>query len=131
MLRDWHTEDIFDALRRRNWEGPFPFTQNLEYYVGEAHLFTRKDETLCLYIISDIGRGFTGKKSLEAVIAQSARARGELWLHRTRDAKWKKELLDWADKVSGPASLLNGKLSGRQKQKKKATEEGAEDAESD
>jgi hypothetical protein len=101
MLKDWHKEDVFNVLRNRDWIGPSPLDV-VSPMVGEAHTFTRGVEVLNLFYVTDIGTGVKGRKSIEAVWAQIEpnEERYELWLHRVRDAKWKKELHNWAEQIS-------------------------------
>jgi hypothetical protein len=95
MLKDWHKNDIFEARRRRGWEGPteLPFSREQLYYVGEACSFQRSAKSVNLYIAADIGTGFNfnGEKSIESVVAafEGDPARYDLWLHRARDSKWR------------------------------------------
>jgi len=101
VLKDWHKEDIFRALNDRGWSGPFPL-DTVSRVVGESYLFVCGEESLNLFFVADMGTGLQGKKSIEAVWAQTklSKERYELWLHRKKDAKWKKELHDWAEEVS-------------------------------
>jgi hypothetical protein len=102
MLTKWHRSDIFTALNKRRWEGPFPNSVSEEErrYVGESYSFRRQDEQLKLYFVADFGDGYSGPKSIEAAIGVGF-GRDELWLHRTRDSKWRRQLLFWADLLSG------------------------------
>ena len=104
MLRDWHRHDIFDALTERGWEGPLPFqvSSDERRYVGESYTFRRSGEQLQLHFVADFGDGYGGPRTIEAVVAVCFRPT-ELWLHRTRDSKWKRQLLFWASRVSGLA----------------------------
>jgi hypothetical protein len=102
-MRPWHKEDAFEALRLRGWIGPV----NLEYpkdwhYVGEAWSFCRAQRTLNLYFVADYGTGFKGADSVESIAGRLMDDSGEydLWLCRTRDAKWKGSLVEWADRIS-------------------------------
>ena len=103
LMKDWHRSDIFDALIQRGWEGPVTFevSSNEASYVGEGCSFRRSGGHVQLFFVADIGTGFTGPESIEAVVAKPTG--GELWLHRTRDSKWKRQLLFWANRVSGMA----------------------------
>jgi hypothetical protein len=101
MLKTWHKEDIFAALKSRGWGEPSPLDV-VSYMVGESYAFTRGAEVLKLFFVADMGAGFTGKKSIEAASAR-IEPEGEpydLWLRSARDARWKKELHDWAEQVS-------------------------------
>jgi hypothetical protein len=104
MLTDWHKNDIYEALRRRGWQGPneLPFSREQLYYVGEACYFQRSAESVHLHFVADIGTGFHGEKSIESVVAsfEGDPALYDLWLQRTRDSKWRVELIAWADRVS-------------------------------
>ena len=104
MLNAWHKEDIFAALRSRGWSGPSPLDA-VSYMVGESYAFTRGEDVLKLFFVADMGTGFTGKQSIEAVSAR-IEPEGEthdLWLRRVRDAKWKKEIHEWAEQVASTA----------------------------
>jgi hypothetical protein len=100
MLKDWHKQDIFDALQKRNWLGPFSLPVD-SYEVGEAYKFTHNSEVLSLYFLADLGTGFIGKESIESVIARLNRSEQEydLWLHGRRDTKWKRDIHDWAEEI--------------------------------
>jgi hypothetical protein len=104
MLKDWHKNDIFEALRQRGWQGPkeLPFSREQLYYVGEAYSFQRSPESVHLHFAADIGTGFNGVKSIESAVAsfEGNPTLYDLWLHRTRDSKWRAELVSWADRVS-------------------------------
>ena len=104
MLKDWHKNDIFEALRRRGWQGPneLPLSHEQFCYVGEAYSFQRSAKSIHLYFAADFGTGFDGEKSIESVVAlfEGDSALYDLWLHRTRDSKWRAELVSWADRVS-------------------------------
>ena len=104
MLKPWHKEDVFTALQSRGWGGPSPLDV-VSPVVGESHAFTRGEEVLKLYFVADIGTGFLDEKSIESVSAliEPGREASELWLHRRRDARWKKELHDWAEQISAAA----------------------------
>ena len=80
MLKAWHKEDVFKALQARGWMGP----ALLEY---------PKDWN-CV--------GFHGTASVESIAGRLIGDSGEydLWLHRTRDAKWKDSVIKWADQIS-------------------------------
>ena len=106
MLKDWHKEDVFNALKNRGWNGPL-LLDAVSGVVGESYAFTRDEEELELFFIADIGTGLEGKKSIEAAraIAKPDKEEFNLWLHRTRDAKWKKELHSWAEQISSRARI--------------------------
>lgn len=105
MLKKWHRTDIFSALNKRKWEGPFPnpISEEERRYVGESHTFRRQSEELKIYFVADFGDGYSGPKSIEAVEGLRLGLE-QLWLHRTRDSKWQKQLLFWADRLSGIAT---------------------------
>jgi len=105
MLTKWHRADIFTALNKRGWEGPFPNSVSEEEhrYVGESYSFRRANEELKLHLVADFGDGYSSLKSVETAIGVGCE-REELWLHRTRDSKWQRQLLFWADRLSGIAT---------------------------
>ncbi len=100
-MKDWHCSDIFDAMAKRGWEGPLPVEVSLAErgYVGESYSFRREGEEVQLHFVADVGTGFDGPESIEAVVTKPIEH--ELWLRRIRDSKWKRQLLVWADRVSG------------------------------
>ncbi len=103
MLKPWHKEDAFGALRARGWTGPAPLAYPEDWhYVAEACCFSRANWTLNLYFVSDYLTGFTGRGSVESIAGRLVGDGGEydLWLRRTRDAKWKASVITWANKIS-------------------------------
>jgi hypothetical protein len=103
MLKQWHKEDVFNALQHRGWAQPVPldFPQDW-YYVGEAWSASRLNKILKLYFVADFGTGFKGTDSIESIAGRLVGDPGEydLWLHRTRDAKWRSSLIEWANRLS-------------------------------
>ena len=103
MLKPWHKEDVFNALQARGWMGPalleYPKDWN---YVGEAWSLSRANGILNLYFVADYGTGFHGTDSVESIAGRLIGDSGEydLWLHRTRDAKWKASVIKGADQIS-------------------------------
>jgi hypothetical protein len=103
MLKAWHKEDVFNALQARGWMGPalleYPKDWN---YVGEAWSFSCANWILNLYFVADYGTGFHGIDSVESIAGRLVGDSGEydLWLQRTRDAKWKASVVEWADQIS-------------------------------
>ena len=55
-----------------------------------------------MYFVADSGTGFHGTDSDESIAGRLIGDSGEydLWLHRTRDAKWKASVIKWADQIS-------------------------------
>jgi len=102
MLKPWHKEDIWAALRARGWTDPVAGAST-DYTIGQAYDVSRANDHLRLLFVADAGQGYTGDKSLEEVIV-AGRTTDRLWLHRRRDAKWRAELHAWADALSGSAS---------------------------
>jgi len=103
-LKPWHKPDVEEMLRRRGWDGPSVLAFPSEWwYCAEAWEWRRADQRLKLYVVADYGTGFLGLRTLEAIEAlrEGSDKLISLWLHRTRNAKWKKELIEWADRVSG------------------------------
>lgn len=95
---------MFDALQLRGWTGPLLLESPADwhYFVGESWSFSRANNTLNLYFVADFSTGFTGKDSVESVAGRLIGDSNEydLWLHRTRDAKWKASVIAWADQIS-------------------------------
>ena len=109
MLTTWHLEDIASALRLRGWEGPRPLPTRVpgEYgdhgENGHVHRYERDGRELRLFFWTDLPS--TIDANLFKVVARSAdREPEELWLHRTRNRKWKLDLVRWADAVSSPGT---------------------------
>jgi hypothetical protein len=103
ILKAWHKEDAFDALRRRGWAGPVLLEYPRDWhYVGEAWFFSRANRTLNLYFVADYGTGFHGTDSIESIAGRLIDDAGEydLWLRRTQDARWKTSVIEWADQIS-------------------------------
>ncbi len=105
VLKPWHKEDTFNALATRGWDGPKPLAYPGDWhYVGEAWCFSRGHRTLNMYFVGDYGTGFHGKESIESIAALLLDGDHErecdLWLHRTRDAKWRASVIEWAEQVS-------------------------------
>ena len=107
MIKAWHRSDIFDSLVQRGWQeasSPQLSPEQLGY-VGEAYTFHRSNERIDVYFVADLGIGFVGPESIEAVVAKTsnfhAGAITELWLHRTRNSKWRMSLMFWSNRVSG------------------------------
>lgn len=108
MMKLWHKEDAFDALRLRGWTGPLLLEYpNDWHYVGEAWSFSRANWTVKLYFVADYGAGFSGTDSIESIAGRLIGDSGEydLWLRRTRDAKWKASLIKWADQISSARNI--------------------------
>ena len=105
MLTSWHLEDIESALRRRGWEGPqaLPTLVPGEYgdfgEYGHVHLYKRAGREVRLFFWTDLPSA-CDDNLFEVYSLSSGREREELWLHRTRDRKWKRDLLRWADAIS-------------------------------
>ena len=101
-MKDWHRSDIFAALAGRGWTVPEPIPippgQN---HVGEAYRLNRGSDAVELYFVADLGTGFQGRGSIESVVATPSGE--ELWLQRTRDSKWKLQLVFWASRISDEA----------------------------
>ncbi len=90
-------------LRRRGWLGPIALEYPTDWsYVGEAWSFSRAGQMLHLYFVADYGTGFHGTDSIESIAGRLVGDSGEydLWLRRTRDAKWKTSAIEWADEIS-------------------------------
>jgi len=102
-MKDWHRSDIFDALAERGWKAPVALQVSTDEasYVGEAYTLVRDGENAQMYFVADYGTGFDGADSIEAVVAKPTG--DELWLHRTRDSNWRRQLLFWVNRVSGMA----------------------------
>ena len=99
-MKDWHRSDIFAALVELGWTVPVPIQIPPEqYHVGEAYQLSRGSDAIELYFVADIGTGFHGLRSIEAVVAEPSGE--ELWLHRTRDSKWQMQLTFWANRLAG------------------------------
>jgi hypothetical protein len=106
MLTAWHLEDIAYALRNRGWEGPQPlptcvpgeYGDGDEY--GHVHRYERDGRELRLFFWTDLPSTIDDNL-FEVVATSSGREPKELWLHRTRNAKWKRDLIRWADTISG------------------------------
>jgi hypothetical protein len=108
MLKPWHKEDAFGALRARGWTGPEPLAYPEDWhYVGEAWYFSRANWTFNLYFVADYGTGFAGAETVESIAGRLVGDSGEhdLWLRRTRDAKWKASVIEWADAISADRSV--------------------------
>jgi hypothetical protein len=108
MLKPWHKENAFAALLARGWTGPASVTYPAEWhYVGEAWCFVRANWTLNLYFVADYGTGFAGAEAVESIAGRLVGDGGEydLWLRRTRDAKWKASVIEWAEAISIDRSL--------------------------
>ncbi len=102
MLKQWHKDDAFGALQARGWTGPDPLAYPDDWqYVGEAWRFSRANWTFNLYFVADYGTGFVGAETVESIAGRLVGDAGEydLWLHRTRDAKWRASVIKWADAI--------------------------------
>lgn len=95
MLDLWHLDAIAGALNQRGWAGPDE-CEPADYFEGRVQVFRRGSQELRLSYQADLGEGYKGDSSLEEVVA----GRHRLWLHRTENAKWKRDLVNWADAVS-------------------------------
>jgi hypothetical protein len=102
MLKPWHKEDIWAALRARGWTDPVAVTPT-DYAVGQAYAVSRANDHLTLLFVADVGQGYTNDKSLEEVLI-AGRTTHSLWLNRRRDAKWRADLHAWADALSSVIS---------------------------
>jgi hypothetical protein len=103
MLKPWHKDDAFNALQSRGWLGPVPLEYPKDlHYVGEACSFSRAIRILNLYFVADYGTGFHGNDSVESIAGRLVDDTDEydLWLARTRNAKWRASVIKWADQVS-------------------------------
>ena len=109
MLKPWHKDDAFDALKTRGWAGPAPLAAPSDWhYVGEAWTFVRANWVLNLYFVADYGTGFAGPDTVESIAGRLVGDDGgeyDLWLRRTRDAKWKAAVIAWADAISTERSV--------------------------
>jgi hypothetical protein len=115
MLKVWHKNDAFDALQRRGWIGPVVLGYPKEWnYVGEAWSFSRANWTLNLYFIADYGTGYHGIDSIESIAGRLVGDSSEygLWLRRTRDARWKSSVIEWADQLSADRHADRGPQPG-------------------
>jgi len=101
MLKQWHNEDIEQALIRQGWSGLREQHPD-SYHVGHVWEMTREGKILRVSLEADFGTGHTGDASIESVSARNPAngQKAELWLSRTRSAKWKRELLEWAEALS-------------------------------
>ncbi len=108
IMKAWHKEDVFDALRLRGWAGPAFLSHPKDWhYVGETWSFSREHQTLDLYFVADYGTGFHGTDTIESISVRLVGSSDDpelwghdLWLHRRRDAKWKGSVIRWADQIS-------------------------------
>lgn len=99
-MKPWHRDDIVQALVEHGWTGA-KSTPGEAYFEGYRLLFARGAELLEVAFLADVGTGFTGERSLEeAVGRRHGTPTVSLWLHRRRDAKWKRELSRWAGDLS-------------------------------
>ena len=99
-MKDWHREDIVDALKKESWDG-LKILEPQSYHEGERLAFTRNGITLQVSFVADLGKGYTDKKSLEEAIGKrEGIPEARLWLHRRRDSKWQKELLIFVEAIS-------------------------------
>jgi hypothetical protein len=99
MLKQWHRDDIFAALCRRGWSNPIQLEVLSDWYaVGEAWTASRPQETLKMFFVADYGTGYKGIDSIESLSAtvDGNDREHHLWLHRTRNSRWKSAVLEWA-----------------------------------
>jgi hypothetical protein len=57
--------------------------------------------------VADLGTGFTGPASLEAAQVHWDQGEG-LWFRRRQAAKWRQELVGWADRAFGTIEPRGG-----------------------
>jgi len=99
MLSPWHKEDISTALFDKGWERRLLESDGC-YFTGETYELLKEKKRIILSFVSDVGTGFTGNKNIEEVIGTSGEGKEfRLWLSRTRNNKWKRDLLEWADQL--------------------------------
>jgi len=57
---------------------------------------------LNLHFVADYGAGYHGPDTIESIAGHLVGEPNEyaLWPRRTRDAKWKASVIEWADQVS-------------------------------
>ena len=71
------------------------------YFEVERVVYDRDGVLLEVSFVSDLGAGYTGPKSLEeAIVHLPKRGEARLWLHRTRNSKWRAELIKWAEAIA-------------------------------